>query len=133
LHQKIGFRIRIEQQGVLMKTSQRSGAMMQKKTFHMRFFELNVSTCDFKVFTSLESDRKVKHTLNLRNRVVALVKMRPRLKPDYLTNFKAFAQKVKGRDLNLPHDYKFPFAVIYEDQDKLAVLLLWAQCDKTRN
>ena len=32
----------------------------------------------------------------------------------------------------LPHDYKFPFAVMYKDGGKMEMMLLWAQSEENR-
>lgn len=47
----------------------------------MRFFNLNVSTGTFKVFMGMTPDGKVKHSLDLRNKVLAVTALIPKLDP----------------------------------------------------
>ena len=52
------FRIRIEQQTLLMKTSQRWGSFMgSKKYYHLRFYQLNIATGMLKNFV-IDGDKR---------------------------------------------------------------------------
>ena len=99
----------------------------------MRFFNLNVSTGIFKVFSGMTPDCKIKHAIDLRNKVLAVTALIPKLNPAIKVVLRQY--KVK-EDFMLPHDFKMPFAVIYEDNykgaAKLGVMILWAQTDKVR-
>ena len=65
------FRIRIEQQTLLMKTSQRWGSFMgSKKYYHLRFYQLNIATGMLKAFVIDGDKREEKGALDLRNKVV---------------------------------------------------------------
>ena len=107
------FRIKIEQQGILMKTSQKSGGVMQKKCFHMRFFQLNVSTGLFKVFQELSPSKKVKHNIDLRNKIIHVARLEYKFKANYQEEHKEMLAKYKMNELTLPHDMRCPFAVLY--------------------
>ena len=100
---------------------------MQKKNFHMRFFNLNVSTGIFKVFAGMTPDGKVKHNIDLRNKVLAVRALHPKLN----TACKVILRQYNVKDdFMLPHDFKLPFAVIYEDTNykasNIGVMILWA-------
>ena len=56
-----------------MKTSQKDG-YITRKVFHLRFFQLNIATGLFKSFTQSGSARKEKGTLDLRNKVVGVIR-----------------------------------------------------------
>jgi len=73
----------------------------------------------------LTPKKKVKHSLDLRNKVVAVVKLLPKLKP----NFEEIlgSKEAESFDSTLPHDFKFPFAIVYVSNKQLNLMLMWAQ------
>lgn len=78
-----------------------------------------------KVYNDLTPKKKVKHSLDLRNKVVAVVKLLPKLKPNYGAILGA--KVAESFDSTLPHDFKFPFAVVYVSNKQLNLMLMWAQ------
>ncbi len=95
----------------------------------MRFFELNVSTCELKVFNDLSPQKKVKHNIDLRNKVVATKSLQSKVKSNYV---EILGKNGANFDTTLPHDFKFPFALIYVSDKQLCVMLLWAQSAQSR-
>ena len=59
----------------MMKTSQKNNGFMQKKCFHMRFFNLNISTGLLKVYEQMGPSKKPKQSINMRNRVIKVVRL----------------------------------------------------------
>ena len=40
--------------------------------------------------------------------------------------------KIDKVKVTLPYDYRWPFAVIYLEKNEFKIMLLWADCEKSR-
>ena len=80
------------------------------------------------MFKDLGPKKNVAKEYDLRNRVIGVSVLKSKLKADHMLTMEKFNMK----NVELPHDHKFPFAVIYKMNKDYEILLLWADTLKSR-